>query len=472
MRGMGTFLRDNIEAFAVAIAMALVIRHYCVEAFRIPTGSMMPTLYGDGRLDEAGRVRHGDRILVDKFAWMRDDPRRWQVMVFQYPLNRNKNYIKRLIGLPDEWLAIADGDIWTSADGDTWTIERKPPGVRDQLMLPYWPTPQDADGFAGKSVWRGDDAWTAKGDRFTVDAGEAPSSLRFERRVFTYPNVDERGGSVGSSVKVGDIRFRAEVEVEREGVLEVRIEEHGVTHRLVLGPDKSFLEVGGTKPAQRDLEFRVESGDSFDLSFANVDDSLALVLDGDEFLFPFPDQPTMPPGLAPDFGGGNGDEGEHSLALLASDIKATLTDARVERDLHYVRYNGDPSPEKWQIPAGHYFALGDNTNSSKDSRAWEMAQVTLQDGTVIGWEPRDPTTPGNATAGELRGMGPDEVFVIAEDKDGLYREFRVSDVAETKSKLPRPFIPSDHLIGRAFGVFWPIYVPPVYRGATRIQLIR
>ena len=56
-------------------------------------------------------LRHGDRILVDKYLWMRQDPERWQVAVFQYPLNRNKNFIKRLVGMPGDWMAIADGDI-------------------------------------------------------------------------------------------------------------------------------------------------------------------------------------------------------------------------------------------------------------------------------------------------------------------------------------------------------------------------
>ena len=41
-----------------------------------------------------------------------------------------------------------------------------------------------------------------------------------------------------------------------------------------------------------------------------------------------------------------------------------------------------------------------------------------------------------------------------------------------RSDVDWPFVPRDHLIGRAFSVFWPIYVPPVYRGATRIQRIR
>ena len=42
-------LKDNFEAFAIAIVMALVIKHFCVEAFRIPTGSMEPTLLGEDR---------------------------------------------------------------------------------------------------------------------------------------------------------------------------------------------------------------------------------------------------------------------------------------------------------------------------------------------------------------------------------------------------------------------------------------
>jgi len=474
---MGVFLRDNIEAFAVAIAMALVIRHYCVEAFRIPTGSMMPTLYGDNKPGEPRR--HGDRILVDKFAWMRGEPERWQVMVFQYPLNRNKNFIKRLIGLPDEWLAVADGDIWTSKDGEQWTIQRKPPGVRDQLFFPYWPEPRDGAQFEGKPCWKGDADWSVKGDTINVDSGdsvagvERAASLRFDRRVLSYSDVDRRGGISRGSVTVGDIRFRASVDVQREGDLEIRIEEHGVTHRVLLGADESFLEVGGATPERRAIDFRIERDESFDLSFANVDDSLVLRIDGDELVFEFPHMSTSPPGIDPDFGTEPKDEGKGGLTLVARGLKAEFTDARVGRDLHYVRYSGDATSEKWRIPAGHYFAMGDNTNCSKDSRAWKLDRLELVDGTIIEWEPGNRSSPPpNATLDRLNILAPDEVFVILEDKNGLRREVRAGDVADTRSSLPSPFIPADHLIGRAFGVFWPIYVPPVYRGASRIKLIR
>ncbi|MEE8104795.1 MAG: signal peptidase I, partial [Planctomycetota bacterium] len=145
MKGVAAVIRENIEAFAVAIAMALVIRHFCLEAFRIPTGSMKPTLYGN-HFGPAGDTRHGDRILVDKLGYLLRDPRRFDVAVFQYPLNRNRNFIKRIGGLGGDWIRLIDGDIWVSRDqGKTWAIARKPAGVRDQLLIDYYPEPTDRE---------------------------------------------------------------------------------------------------------------------------------------------------------------------------------------------------------------------------------------------------------------------------------------------------------------------------------------
>ena len=60
--GRPTPWRDNIEAILMAIVMAIVLKYFIVEAYRIPTGSMQPTLMGNSRTGVY------DRILVDKFT--------------------------------------------------------------------------------------------------------------------------------------------------------------------------------------------------------------------------------------------------------------------------------------------------------------------------------------------------------------------------------------------------------------------
>ena len=125
----------------------------------------------------------------------------------------------------------------------------------------------------------------------------------------------------------------------------------------------------------------------------------------------------------------------------------------------------------WKIPTGHYFMLGDNNNSSQDSRRWEIVRAVLNDGTTIelvaGARDDGVRNPGS--------VEPDEgdTIVIDKDSNGLRREFRGEDIADWESGIEAPFVPRDDLIGRALCVFWPIHIPfGVFKGPTRIKLIR
>jgi signal peptidase I len=451
-----TFVRDNIEAFAVAIAMALVIRHFCLEAFRIPTGSMMPTLLGDA--GPHGERRHGDRILVDKYVWLRRLPRRFEVAVFQYPLNRNKNYIKRIAGVGPEWLRISDGDLWRSTDeGKTWAIARKPEGVREQLLFPYYPEPIGDPGlFVDESCWKAGDGWTVdeRSGRFAVDAGEATTNLLFDKRILPYPYAD--GEYNYSEPYVGDMRIAFEARVERVGELVVQIEEHGRVFRLVLGANGSRVEVDGSK---QELDVELVAGDTYDVSFANVDDMIYVEVDGTSLEVEYGGDEPADPSV--------GTWMRHTLRIEATGCKAELTDLRIDRDVYYGGPNG--SPERvWKIPDGHYFMLGDNTDSSKDSREWKVAEAYATDGEVIRWEPSEGSNPHGGKPNEDPGH---ELYVQA-DVEGHTRRFTVGEIESWRSNVRRPFVPRGHLIGRAFAVFWPVYLPPLSKHPTRVKLIR
>lgn len=101
-------LREYAEALAIALILALFIRSFVVQAFKIPSGSMLPTL------------QVGDHILVNKFIYGIHlpfvasrvlpfrDPQRGDVVVFVYPVDPSKDFIKRVVGVPGDVVQVRD----------------------------------------------------------------------------------------------------------------------------------------------------------------------------------------------------------------------------------------------------------------------------------------------------------------------------------------------------------------------------
>ncbi len=83
----------------VALALTLFIRHYFVQAFKIPSGSMRPTLV------------EGDKLFVNKFIYRFHSPERGDIVVFKYPQDLKKDFIKRLVAFSGETVEIKDGKI-------------------------------------------------------------------------------------------------------------------------------------------------------------------------------------------------------------------------------------------------------------------------------------------------------------------------------------------------------------------------
>ncbi|MEW6381151.1 MAG: signal peptidase I [bacterium] len=92
--------REYLEAIIIAVALALVIRTFIVQAFKIPSGSMIPTL------------QIGDHILVNKFIYRFEKPQRGDIIVFKYPKDPSRDFIKRLIGRPGDTLEIQNKHVY------------------------------------------------------------------------------------------------------------------------------------------------------------------------------------------------------------------------------------------------------------------------------------------------------------------------------------------------------------------------
>jgi len=106
--------REYVEALVAALLVALVIRTFVVQAFKIPSGSMLPTLQiGDHIL--VNKLAYGFRVPVPSWShWDSDGkllarfglPKPGDVVVFVYPVDRTKDFIKRVVGVPGDVVEI------------------------------------------------------------------------------------------------------------------------------------------------------------------------------------------------------------------------------------------------------------------------------------------------------------------------------------------------------------------------------
>lgn len=431
------WIKENVEAVAIAIVMALVIRQFAVEAFKIPTESMAPTLLGD-RLGGGT----GDRILVDKIPIMFGEPDRWSVIVFKYPLNESKNYIKRLVGLPGEQLSVRDGDV--IIDG---AISRKPEHVQEVLFFPVYPGVLTDDEL--RRAWQTDegDPWRRlDGGGFEVES-DGPAFMSFFKQVRDARPWENETVGVHP---VGDVRIRATVTPGAKGdVVVFRIVDLRVENDLVLavGEGKSFLRHGDEEIPLPGVV--LEPGEETDVSFANVDDTLVAVVEGDEFRHEYE------PVATEDF-----DHSEDAIRFGVAHGSARFTDLTLERDEYYTPQGASYSDVR--IPESHYFVLGDNSRSSADSREWRKVVYELKDGRTFARDDRREEDLSTRPEDIPPGM---EAF---QDIHGIWRVIPKREI-ESQHTEPAPFVPRENLIGRAFFVFWPM--PPVSKD-FRLKFIR
>lgn len=122
-------LKEILESVVIAVILALIIRTFLFQFFWIPSRSMEPTLLIN------------DRIVVTRFSYWIHEPQRGDVVVFKYPLEPEKDYVKRLIGLPGEKVQVIDSKLYID---DAFIVE------------PYLPTGLDFGDFGPVEVPKGE----------------------------------------------------------------------------------------------------------------------------------------------------------------------------------------------------------------------------------------------------------------------------------------------------------------------------
>ncbi len=195
-RSVNAFCENWIFAFAVA----MIIRAFFFEAYRIPSASMEPTLYGDKAFME------GDFVVVSKTKHFFSLPDRWDVVVFHYPKPEvqsatgaaipaenergkridnvfsqplmHRNFVKRCVLFPGDEFYVSGGDVYLKQEQGNFAVVQKPEDVQEAL----WTSVYEHGAQDGYVPWKGDGTAQVESDNglsFSLKGGQVTFTQPF-----------------------------------------------------------------------------------------------------------------------------------------------------------------------------------------------------------------------------------------------------------------------------------------------------
>jgi signal peptidase I len=164
---LGEEIKDWVISILIAVVLAFFIRYFIVELYMVEGPSMRPTLV------------NGERLVVNKFLYRFKNPERGEIVVFRYPRDPSRDFIKRVIGVPGDTVEIKEGRVFLNGQlqNETYILE-KTRGSFSMVTVP-----------AGHVFVMGDNRNNSEDSRFR-DVGFVSAEMIKGKAVFVFWPVD------------------------------------------------------------------------------------------------------------------------------------------------------------------------------------------------------------------------------------------------------------------------------------------
>lgn len=315
----------------------------------------------------------GDRVLVDRSAFLWRTPRRWETVAFRSPENPDVLCIKRVVGLPGEVVDIVAGDVLVNGAVASKSL------AAQRAMAVAVSGPHATDRWRGgdATAWRRDDEWFVHDGR----KREAVDWLSYHhaeyavrgRQPSNRPILDDSTYDQSESRRlneVGDVMLACEIQASGSGTVHLRAacQNDDFLVRLAVASGRLELLHNG-RAARRVAVDRKLLQEPTQLEFIVADRRVQLAVAGQTLVQYDYEPASCPPRFA-----------AQMPAIGAQNARVRARHLRVFRDIYYTAAGGSA---QYRLGNREYFLLGDNSPHSLDSRVWST-QGGVTEGLLLG----------------------------------------------------------------------------------------
>ncbi len=378
---------ELIDTLSIAFIIAMFVKVFLFEIYKVPTSSMEPTILGD-MIKDGKYLWGGDRVLVSKIAHLLGRIKRFDPIGFHHPLQRNIVFVKRVTGLPEEDITVIDGEIFYRTKDDpmeTFKIAKKPLRLQESIWIPV---NIDIKDFPIKNFFNlRNIQYDFNSDSFKINSSQA--SLELARRI-TDKFYLESGGN-----PVRDIKLFMQIQpfvLKGNCVISYRFAKFKIYVMISFEKSHLRLVVKQKNTNLFDEKVNIKISEYFPISIS------LLVFDGEIIVkvnqkvatkYTFLDKITLHlTGTSPNVKYRTSDFDKVMLLIFPSkrnlkihfdNFEGEVRKLKLFRDIFYINKGGVAYRNVLHIPAKKYFVMGDHSTNSYDSREWKKLGFKVKD---------------------------------------------------------------------------------------------